>query len=470
MSEFLGHFHPLVVHLPIGIVLIGLLLQFLARKEKYKLMQPAISITLLAGAVSAFISCISGYLLSISDDYDASLVSWHMWMGIGVALVALMLYAKEQNPQFAVPKTLLAIALLVLVTVTGHLGGSLTHGSDYLTKPLTALISGEVGESASAAIKPVANVQEAAVYSEVVKPILETKCYSCHGANKQKGGLRMDDSLRLMKGGEDGVIIEPGNAQSSEMIKRLLLPVDNDDHMPPREKSQLTEQQVAILHWWISNGAVFDKKVKELPQDDQIKPALLALQQPVASKSDISFIPAAPVSPADEKVLAQLKQKGIVVLPVAKNSNYLQASFVTDTIVDAADLQLLQQAGRQLVWLNLSGTTAGDDEMAAVAKLGNLTRLNLSGTAITDKAMQQLTGLKQLQYLNLVNTTISTAGLMQLKPLQQLQSLYIYKTNTPATAYAALKASLPKTTIDTGGYIVPMLATDTTEVKEKKAY
>lgn len=280
----------------------------------------------------------------------------------------------------------------------------------------------------------------------------------------------MDDSLRLMKGGEDGVIIEPGNAQSSEMIKRLLLPVDNDDHMPPREKSQLTEQQVAILHWWISNGAVFDKKVKELPQDDQIKPALLALQQTAASKSDISFIPAAPVSPADEKVLAQLKQKGIVVLPVAKNSNYLQASFVTDTIVDAADLQLLQQAGRQLVWLNLSGTTAGDNEMAAVAKLGNLTRLNLSGTAITDKAMQQLTGLKQLQYLNLVNTTISTAGLMQLKPLQQLQSLYIYKTNTPATAYAALKAALPKTTIDTGGYIVPMLATDTTEVKEKKAY
>ncbi len=97
-------------------------------------------------------------------------------------------------------------ASLVLVMITGHLGGSLTHGSDYLTKPLKNIFSDD-SDATTSAIKPIANVQEAVAYSDVVKPILETKCYSCHGANKQKGGLRMDDSLKLMKGGKDGKVI-----------------------------------------------------------------------------------------------------------------------------------------------------------------------------------------------------------------------------------------------------------------------
>ena len=109
MTEFLGHFHPLLVHLPIGFLLIGLLLQFLSRKEKYVSLKPAIPIVLLWGTVAALVSCITGYLLSISDDYDKTLVSLHMWMGIGVTLVSLMLYAKEKNPAFAIDKKFLLL-------------------------------------------------------------------------------------------------------------------------------------------------------------------------------------------------------------------------------------------------------------------------------------------------------------------------------------------------------------------------
>lgn len=469
ITEFLGHFHPLLVHLPIGILLLALLFTWLSRKEKYASLKPAIPLVLLLGAISAFASCITGYLLSMTDDYDESLVSWHMWMGISVALVSFMLFAKEKNPQFAVNKTLLAVGLLALVMITGHLGGSLTHGSDYLTKPLKNIFSND-SEATTSAIKPIANVQEAAVYSDVVKPILETKCYSCHGANKQKGGLRMDDSLKLMKGGKDGKVIEAGDADGSKMLKRLLLPTDNDDHMPPKEKSQLTEQQVALLHWWISNGAAFDKKVKQLPQDDKIKPVLLALQKAAAVKTEISFIPKTPVAEANQKVVAQLRQNGVVILPVAQNSNYLMASFVTDTLIGNDDVQLLQQIKNQLLWLKLADTNLGDDQLAGVAQLSSLTKLNLSGTKITDEGLQQLQTLQQLQYLNLVNTKISSAGLMQLKPLKKLESLYIYKTNTANTDYASLKTEFPKTTIDTGGYEVPTLVTDTTLVKEKKTY
>jgi mono/diheme cytochrome c family protein/uncharacterized membrane protein/predicted nuclease of predicted toxin-antitoxin system len=468
ITEFLGHFHPAVVHLPIGILLIGLLLHWLSGKEKYRSLAAAVPVVLLCGSIAAFISCISGYLLSISDDYDETLVSWHMWMGLAVMFVSFVLYAKAKNPLFAVNKNLLAVVLLVMVFVTGHLGGSLTHGSDYFSKPLKNIFSDD--STATAAIKPIANVQEAAAYHDVVKPILETKCYSCHNANKQKGSLRMDDSLLLMKGGKDGKVIEPGNADASEMIKRLLLPVDNDDHMPPKEKPQLTEQQIALLHWWIENKSDFTKKVKELNQPEKIKPMLLALQKVSAIKKQSFDIPATPVEKADDKIVEQLKQKDIIVLPVAQNSNYLLLNFVTHPVIDKDDLQLMQQIKKQLIWLRLDNTNANDETVNAVAQLTNLRKLYLSNTKISDKGVQSLQALTNLTYLNLVGTKVSIQGILPLKNLKNLESLYLYQTNINQQDWAIIKKEFPKTQVDSGGYQVPVLATDTTLVKSEVKY
>jgi len=466
ITEFIGHLHPVVVHLPIGILLIGLLLQWLARKEKYSLLKPAVSIILLCGSTAALLSCVSGYLLSISDDYDAMLVSWHMWMGLAVMFISFVLYAKEKNPLFAVNKTFISAVLLILVFVTGHLGGSLTHGSDYFIKPLANIFSDDTISNAK--IKPLANVQEAVAYNDVIKPILESKCYSCHNSNKQKGGLRMDDSLLLMKGGKEGKVIETGKADESELIKRLLLPVDNDDHMPPKEKPQLSEQQIALIHWWINNNNDFNKKVKELNQPDKIKPMLTALQQIVVERKETFEFPLINVERADDKIVEQLKQKGIIILPVAQSSNYLSLNFVTHPLVDKEDIQLMQKIKKQIVWLKLDNTNLNDEALSTIAQLSNLTKLYISNTNISDKGLVELQSLANIVYLNLVGTKVTTQGILQLKNLKKLQTLYLYKTNF--NDWATLKAAFPKTTIDSGGYRVPVLATDTTLVKSEVKY
>ena len=461
--EFIGHFHPLLVHLPIGILFIALILQWMSRKEKYASLAPAIPIILLVGCCAAFASCITGYMLSISDDYDASLVSWHMWMGIGVTMVSMMLYAKEKNPAFSINKNILSVGLLFLLIITGHLGGSLTHGSDYLTRPIEQLINPD--SAASTSIKPIANVQEAVAYNEVITPILQTKCYTCHNANKQKGGLRMDQLDLLMKGGKDGKVILPGNADASEIVKRLLLPIDNEHHMPPKEKPQPTESQIALLHWWINNNADAQKKVKDLSQPDKIKPVLIALQNAVIVKKDRTDIPATLVDKADEKIIEQLKARNIVVLPLDQNTNYLMANFVTDSVIDKTDLQLLVQLKPQLVWLKLHNTNIADEGLSYIAQLTNITKLDLSNTFITDKALPQLASLVNLQYLNLVGTKVTGSEVMKLKGLNKLQSLYLYKTGYSSKDWPALKEAFPKTIIDTGGYNVPLLIQDTTLVK-----
>jgi uncharacterized membrane protein len=467
MIEFLGHFHPVIVHLPIGVLLVAIFMQWLSRKEKYKGVRTAIAPILLFGSIAAIVACVTGYFLSISDDYDQSSVNWHMWMAIGVVLVSLILYTKEVNPKVEVSSKFLSIVLVILITVTGHFGGTLTHGSDYLSKPFFKLFSGD--SVANTAIKPVANVQEALVYDDVIKPILETKCYSCHNQNKQKGKLRMDDITLLLKGGKNGKIIDFENVDSSEMLQRLLLPTDNEHHMPPKEKPQPTESQIALLHWWIRNKADFKKKVKEVEQPEKIKPLLLALQKPVIIKKQVLALPAAAVEKGDDKVIQQLTEKGFVVLPVAQNTNYLMATLTDANKVIKKDVELLGKLSKQVISLKINNSTFESEAVEALSKLSNLRKLNLANTNLTDKELPFLNSLQHLQNLNLTGTKVSTQAILQLQKLKELKTMYLYQTNISKSDSVKLKTAFAKTEIDFGNYFVPLLASDTTLVKQLPA-
>jgi uncharacterized membrane protein len=468
VSEFIGHFHPLLVHLPIGILLMGIILLWISYNEKFREFRRAVPVIVLFGMIAAILSCITGYILSANDDYDKTIAGWHQWMGISVALTSSLLYLAITIPRFFIGTKTLSVILLLLIFVTGHLGGSLTHGSDYLSKPLADIFSKDT--IANTVIKPVPNVQEAYVYNDVIKPILQNKCYSCHGANKQKGKLRMDDSLLLMKGGKDGKVIDPGDANTSAMIKRLLLPVDNEDHMPPKEKSQPSESQIDLLEWWINQGANFGKKVKEISQTDKIKPILLALQKTNVTEKKSFDIPEGNVEKADVSVVEKLKTRGAVVMPVAQNSNWLKVNFITDTLINADDLQLLLGLKKQLIWLKMGYTNLNDSDMDLIMQLQNLMFLNLEHTGITDIGLRKIKSLQNLNYLNLVGTKISTNGILQLKGIKSLQYLYLYQTNVSKTDWKLIQDAFPKAQVDSGGYQVPLLPTDTIVVKAKKEY
>lgn len=275
----------------------------------------------------------------------------------------------------------------------------------------------------------------------------------------------MDDSLKLMKGGKEGIVIHPNNADESELIGRMLLPVDNDDHMPPKEKPQPTESQIALLHWWISSGADFNKKVRELNPPDKLKPILLALQEAPETIMKTASVPQEPVEQADNKIMERLKDRGVIVLPVARGSNYLLANFITDTVITDEDLDLLLSLKKQLVWLKMGFTDINDEKLAKIKQLPNLMRLSLEHTPVTDKGLEHLKSNNRLQYLNVVGTQVTANGLMHLKELKELRSVYVYQAKINKDDWPVLKKTLPDTRIDSGGYSVPTLTSDTTEVK-----
>src|SRR5215471_13976864 len=162
ISTFLGHLHPVLVHLPIGVLILSFIFQWYARIDKSANFKKTIDITLLVGMISAILSCITGYILAGTGDYDDQMVSLHQWMGIGVAFTTtLMFYLQKKNfsVKFQWP---LSILLVLQITITGHLGGSLTHGSDYLTEPLESIFEND--SLVDAPRKPIPNAQEAFAY------------------------------------------------------------------------------------------------------------------------------------------------------------------------------------------------------------------------------------------------------------------------------------------------------------------
>ena len=94
-------------------------------------------------------------------------------------------------------------------------------------------------------------------YTADVLPILEEHCYECHGDSHRKGGFNLDDRDMLFRGGKTGPVIEDGDSAGSGLIHRITA-VFGDEPMPPRNKPQLTPEQIGVLRAWIDQGTQWD--------------------------------------------------------------------------------------------------------------------------------------------------------------------------------------------------------------------
>jgi len=182
----------------------------------------------------------------------------------------------------------------------------------------------------------------------------------------------------------------------------------------------------------------------------------------------IPDIPAKPVEKANDEMIKKLKDIGAVVEPVAQNTNYLSANFVTVMNPGDKEVQMLLPLKDQLIELKLGSSRITDSALQVLAGFKNLMRLQLEYTKITDKGLSNLKELENLRYLNLVGTAVTEKGVLQLKDMKSLRSIYLYQTGVKKSGWNDLKKAFPKTLIDSGGYTVPFLPTDTIEVKPPK--
>jgi uncharacterized membrane protein len=450
MVELIGHFHPLFVHLPIGILLLAILFELLPSKKRYRSLKRSILTILVIGSVSAVMSCITGYLLSQSGDYESEAVGWHQWIAIILTIYAVGYAWMRDRKEYKSYRKMFAFVLLILLMITGHLGGSLTHGEGYL--------SAGFGSTSGLDLTKV-NLEQAIFYEDLAKPVMEQRCYGCHGSSRQKGKLRLDAPEHILKGGKDGKVLIAGRTDESEMINRMLLPLDDEDHMPPKEKPQPSAQEIEILKIWIASGADFKKSLKDAGQ-------LAAVKKIISSKNMVtaSDVPTGEIKAADQNTLNKLTKLGVVLIPVASNSNYLSANMINVTALDSA-VDLLTKIKEQLIWLKTSSQPITDNHLSKLVQLEKLTRLTIDHAQITDAGLSLIASLTQLQYLNLNGNHITAAGLAPLKALADLKSIYLYQTQIRKEELASIKNYFPNSVIESGDYSVPLLPSDTTEAR-----
>ncbi|GAB3810172.1 ribonuclease inhibitor [Spirosoma humi] len=460
---FWGHFHPLIVHLPIGFLLIAGLLELDRLTRRNSVSPHTITLILFWSAVSATLACVFGYMLSLGGGYETATLTNHMWEGIGVAVFAWLAWSvKSENLGRILPFASLMylpalVVSLLLLLAAGHLGGNLTHGEDYLTQYMPETLrtlAGRQPRQKEVVFQPITDVNQAMVYQQIVNPILHSRCVQCHNAGKAKAGLRLDTPDMIKKGYEDGPVLVAGKSKTSQLVKVCLLPEEDDHHMPPKGKLQLKEKDIALLTWWIDQGAPFDKKVAELAVNDAIRPVLASLAGggPLeAGGTQVASGPA-PESPvlimkvpaADPKIVDELKKANLLVLPLSKEQNQLEVSAVNARTFNDAQAIVLPKLSNQIVWLKLGDTQISDAALASIAKLKNLQKLHLEETKVTDAGLKQLKQLANLEYLNLYGTAVTDAGLTELAGLKNLKTVYLWQTNVTEKGVTALKAALPK--------------------------
>lgn len=461
-TQTFGRLHPLLVHLPIGILILAALFYFLSKRKRFYVLQPAISVSLLVGFLVALLSVISGYGLSLQGDYPDTAVAKHQWAGIvTVLLTGTTWYLHNKKHQL---ETGGWVAMLLGLVITGHWGGSLTHGEGYLS----GMFSPNTDSASVYNPKPIANIEEAIVYTDIIQPILEARCYSCHSSTKQKGKLRLDQPDFILQGGEEGKVLSPGNPEQSALIERLFLPDKDEDHMPPIDKPQPGPQELALLHWWVKTGGSFTMKVKEAEKDDKVIPALAFLKEGKTNPEQMeeSWVPKDNPTAADPKLIKSLMAKGWSIVPLAHGTHFLSANGIGVDSLDKESWDLIEKLTPQLVELRLGHCQVGDEEMERVGRMKNIVRLFLENTKVSDKGLVFFKPLGQLRYLNLSRTQVTPAGIKSLASLQQLRYLYLYREGVNGKAWLENTGGIPVSMIDTGGYKVPTLASDTIELTE----
>jgi hypothetical protein len=234
-----------------------------------------------------------------------------------------------------------------------------------------------------------------------------------------------------------------GNADKSDLYKRLILPLNHDDRMPPKGKPQLSEAEVQLIHWWITKGnGDFTKKVAQV-EKDKIIDEIIAEVSKGGGKDDESTqsseVPNVKVSPADPAQIKQLQQKGVVLTPLAKGSPFLTANLVNARNFSDADMLLLAKLAEQILWLDMSQSNISDKGLQPIARFKNLTRLSLDNTAVTDAGLKHLASLTNLRYLNLYGTKVTDTGLKSLMACKNLKALYLWQTQVTPQGVAALQ-------------------------------
>ena len=251
---FLGRFHPIILHLPIGALIVLFFMELINSVNSKLNLESACNILLWFSVISIIPTLLLGFLLGSSGNYDDELLNSHKWLGWFTALICVWLVVIREKKSISNPKKVsnfyrvFLFVNVILLSFAGHYGGYLTHGEDYLTKYMPVAMKKMIGLDNENAEYIVINEEvddsssEAVYYEKTIRPIIQTYCFECHNVDKQKGDMRLDTLHWDMR-----------NQRHAERWHEALN-VINLGEMPPKKKKQLDDSERRILVNWLTEN------------------------------------------------------------------------------------------------------------------------------------------------------------------------------------------------------------------------
>ncbi|HRC32928.1 MAG TPA: FN3 associated domain-containing protein [Bacteroidia bacterium] len=433
--QVIGRMHPLLLHFPISLLILFVFYSLFSNKNNNANEQTKNigDWLLLITAFTSSITALMGLLLSKENGYDADALQWHKWSGVSVAIITTLWFAyREKIKSINWLNTSTALLSLVIIVFTGHLGGEITHGENYLLSPI-------LPETQQQTVL----IEDATVYKDMVQPILKTKCMSCHNSKKAKGELVMETEALLLKGGKNGKLWDSTAADFGLMLSRIHLPMEAKKHMPPTGKPQLTELEIQILNLWIKSGADFNIKVASLNPSDSLRLIANSIFNTIET-DDYDF------DAADESKIKNLNSNYLLVEPISNGSPAVTASFFSAKFFSPEKLNALLTVKEQLISLNLNKTPTTDEQLKTIGQLIELRKLNLAFTNITGKTLGELNKLQELRQLSLSGTSIKKDDVLKLSALKKLTHVYVWSTPLTDADIADLKSKMKNVEFEKG--------------------
>jgi mono/diheme cytochrome c family protein len=386
-------------------------------------------IALSTNALLTTIVALFGILLAKQDSYDNSLIVWHKWGGVAIALISwLLIYIMDLPTKY---KKVIGVLFFISIGVFTHKGAQLTHGVNAVSFP----------QADTVAIVPEVLDSNATVYEKAVGPILAQKCVSCHGNEKVKGGLKLNTIDNVLLGGKSGNILTASAGKDALLFERIHMPLAAEKHMPPDGKQQLTPAEINILSLWIKAGGDIKTKMAQMAKTDSLY--LLAN----------AYIPVVEKSKSGKTSYPEL---------TAYNSNYcsvnylftgsdeIEVTFFQGSFYNTQALKNLEKIKDQVIHLNMQGMPLTKEDIKIITQFTKLKKLNLNYTKINIEALSEIKKMEQLETLSICGVEVNESSFERFLKDAKFSNINVWSNTISSKQLQVLNTKYPKLKIIIG--------------------
>ncbi|MDO6807800.1 c-type cytochrome domain-containing protein [Zobellia galactanivorans] len=423
----LGRMHPLILHFPVAFIVLLVVLNLFKKQLDPVSFEKINYSLLLLTSFTTVLATLMGLLLSL-EGYDSELLTLHKWVGIALCFV---IYALVWVYSYGKVFRVLLYTGLLGVLVGGHFGAGLTHGTNFLMEPITAAQEEVVDENTP-------------IYTAYIAPVLKAKCTSCHNPQKHKGDLDLTTIEAITKGGENGEVWLAHNAEESLLLKRAALPLEDEEHMPPEGKPQLTKEEITLIGTWIEHGADDKVTYAQLQESDTLKQLVTDKWLKSFEEKQYTF------NFVGGEAIKELNNPYRTVVQKSPTSPAVEVAIFGRSAFQDEYLNELDKIKEQVIYLSLANLPITNEHMKSVGKLQNLEHLVLNFTDIDSEGIGALQGCTQLESLSLSGTGINASVLEHLQKLKGLKEVFVWNTQLNADDIEQLRTKLPHVIINEG--------------------